>query len=291
MRSRYWDLSISRSQYVDFEIRVEMRAILILLAISETDNEFHSSLISVLAGSRIKLNYRWRRVSNEREREREQIGTMLVRDCEPFNYFRSGIDRVRLAAKMHTRRSSFLPSCGSFLFLPFLLPSHHRRSSWITSRALDLSSIHVPLVCDRLWERLMNVFIVVRPSSCTEESLEWTFHNASCVAPSSAAHFAVRLARRMIARTRCGNRSRGIPRALRYSIAIFVNVFFCQRKKQNAASSGLAFWSFDSSWRKSCEMDILVNKRIYIPCCLSGVELSSLLYILSNCCLSTQLRY
>jgi len=47
----------------------------------------------------------------------------------------------------------------------------------------------------------MNVFIVVRPSLCTEGSLESTLHDASRVAALFYVHFAARLARRMIART------------------------------------------------------------------------------------------
>jgi len=76
---------------------------------------------------------------------------------------------------MHTKYRllpSFFPS-----FLPFFLFVFFYESP----QALDLTSIHVPLVRNRLWEHLMNVFIVVRLSLYTEESLESTFHDATCV--------------------------------------------------------------------------------------------------------------
>lgn len=102
------------------------------------------------------------------------------------NYFAARL-RVFIISQRRFRSIARVCMCvcartfaGSFLFFFFVFISFLTSSE--SPRARDLISIHVPPVRDRLWQRLMNVFIVVRPSLCySEESLESTFRDSSRV--------------------------------------------------------------------------------------------------------------
>lgn len=113
----------------------------------------------------------------------------VQRVTERFNYFRSAIDRsLGISPRMHTK------------YLPSFLPSFFAASLllWIITNArFEFRFTFHPFATDS-WEHLMNVFIVVRPSLCTEGSLESTVHDASRVVALFYVYFVVRLARRMI---------------------------------------------------------------------------------------------
>lgn len=89
---------------------------------------------------------------------------------ERFNYFQSAIDCSVSACKRIRNVHVYLPS---FLIASLLL--------WIiTSAQFEFRFTFRAFTTDS-WEHLMNIFIVVRPSLCTEGSLESTLHDASRV--------------------------------------------------------------------------------------------------------------